>query len=119
MSERNVIPTLLSIVVIFHLINPVVAVPTSRRCEIHGEILKRVRVPIIYGLVIDYVESQARTELFPHSNVRIYGGCIVEEREEAVAYYCYQCRVAEYRHRRAFAEYVRRNNRTPERGWWR
>ncbi len=97
------------------------AKPNVKRCKVHGEILKKVRVRIVYGLVISIYEPDARTELFPNANIVKYGGCEIDDSypEEAEVYYCFQCRVAQYSYEGAFIKYVQQNHKSPEYGWWR
>jgi len=68
------------------------------RCKVHGVLLKKDRVQIIYGLVgfkVGYLEAQKK--LFPNSNKEAFGGCIVESTKFAEVVYCTECRKAEAR----------------------
>src|SRR4051812_14578965 len=69
----------------------------KKRCQVHGEVLKKVNVPIIYGLAIDIDEPAARQELFPNANRVVYGGCEWDASfpKAAEVYYCYRCRLAQ------------------------
>ena len=72
------------------------------RCKVHGVLLKKDRLEIIYGLTaykVGYVE--AREKLFPNANTNALGGCIVEETKFAIVAYCPKCRKAEARWSRA------------------
>lgn len=79
--------------------------PEIDRCEVHGELFKKDKVAIIYGLTVfpkGYLE--AKEKLFPHSNTEEYGGCVVEmdgssgrqiSPKYAEILYCQKCRIAE------------------------
>ena len=80
----------------------------EQRCSLHGNLLLRDKVEIVYGLV-GFREGyeKARTELFPNANSQAFGGCVVETEvscdgtriqispkyEEVL--YCPKCRRAE------------------------
>ena len=71
-------------------------------CKVHGVLLKKDRVEIIYGLMLyqdDYLEAQ-RT-LFPNARTSATGGCIVEDTKFAIVAYCPKCRKAEAKWSRA------------------
>lgn len=78
--------------------------PGKDRCKVHGEILKKDKVEIVYGLVgfrEGYLEAQKR--LFPNANTADYGGCVMTTDaitgevtpKYAEVLYCSQCRKAE------------------------
>jgi len=72
------------------------------RCKVHGTLLKKDRVQIIYGLVgfkVGYLEAQKK--FFPNSSKEALGGCIVESTKFAEVAYCPKCRRAEARWNRA------------------
>lgn len=91
--------------------------PWKDRCQVHGDILKKDKVEIIYGLMgfrEGYLE--ARKRLFPNADTAAYGGCVVTTDaitgevtpKYAEVLYCRHCRIAErkwsYRNRnRKFA----------------
>ena len=124
MKNNILFAALVCILVFCYPATSVSSVVAKKRCHIHGEVLKKVNVPIVYGLVIEIVEPEARKELFPYSNVRVLGGCDLGESDptEAEVYYCYQCRVAEYKFKKALLEYEQKNQKNQkllESGWWR
>jgi hypothetical protein len=92
-----------------------------KRGPVHGEILKRVNVPIVYGLAIDIDQPDARRELFPYANRIQFGGCEWDESypKEAAEYYCYECRVAQYEYEKELVERAHKIGKLPESGWWR
>ena len=113
-----------SFIVLLALAVPTLAPPrmlARKRCQVHGEVLKKVKVPISYGLVFDFVEPEARRELFPNANTKVRGGYVVEggEPTEAAVYYCFQCRVAEYKYKKEYAERCNKSVKCQEKGWWR
>ena len=68
------------------------------RCKVHGALLKKDRVQIVYGLVgfqVGYREAQKN--FFPNSNSEAFGGCLVESIQFAEVPYCPKCRRAEAR----------------------
>lgn len=81
------------------------------RCKVHGEILKKERVQIIYGLIgfrEGYLEAEKK--LFPNANPVAFGGCVIEVEVDSVSkqeqqtspkyaevLYCRKCRLAEQR----------------------
>jgi Gram-negative bacterial TonB protein C-terminal len=72
------------------------------RCKVHGALLKKDRVEIIYGLMLykpGYFEAQQKS--FPNAQTNAMGGCIVEETRFAIVAYCPKCRKAEARWSRA------------------
>ncbi len=93
-------------------------VGAKKRCEVHGEILKKDKVPIAYGYIRDYYPA-ARKELFPNSNKRALGGCVEKKAQNKVVSYCAKCRAAEEKYNRDFAEEYRRTGKVPEHGGWR
>jgi hypothetical protein len=75
----------------------------EQRCEVHGEVLKRDRVPIFYGLVMQPLDYEKdRQKSFPNANTSVYGGCVVEfdsnnqqtSPQHADVLYCQRCREA-------------------------
>ena len=80
--------------------------PGKDRCRVHGEVLKKDKVEIVYGLVgfrEGYLEAQKK--LFPNANTAAYGGCVVMtdvvsgevSPKYAEVLYCRVCRMAERR----------------------
>jgi TonB family protein len=78
--------------------------PGKDRCKVHGDILKKDKVEIVYGLIgfkEGYLESQKR--LFPNANTAAYGGCVMTTDaitgevtpKCAEVLYCRHCRIAE------------------------
>ncbi|PYS51016.1 MAG: hypothetical protein DMF68_05600 [Acidobacteria bacterium] len=81
----------------------------GKRCPVHGELLKRDKVEIIYGLIEfkpEYLEAEKR--LFPYANTEDYGGCVIDNvvnpcdgtevqasPKYAEVLYCQRCRIAE------------------------
>lgn len=81
-------------------------------CHVHANILEEDKVRVSYGLPVeDYIEEDARRNLFPNSNKRVFGGCIVfEDFKEATVLYCPRCRAAESEYRAAMEEQARERN---------
>ena len=78
--------------------------PGKDRCTIHGEVLTKDSVGIVYGLAghkKGYFEAQQR--LFRNANTAVYGGCVVMidavtgdvSPKFAEVLYCSKCRIAE------------------------
>jgi len=74
------------------------------RCGIHGVVLKKGRVEILYGLLgFRKGYHDAQEKLFPNGNTEVYGGCVIMtdavtgERTPKFAdvLYCVKCRLAQ------------------------
>jgi hypothetical protein len=75
-------------------------VEPAQACEVHGEVMKVMKVPLIYGTPImneafkKLIEDRAR--LFPNAHSHFLGGCSLGSRGPAMeALVCAQCREAE------------------------
>ncbi len=75
----------------------------ERICEVHGKQMKRMMLPLSYGLPPrDEELREARARLFPHAWTYLLGGCVVDmDRPEAEALVCEECRSAEREWRRS------------------
>ena len=72
----------------------------QKLCEFHGESLKPMMVPLLYGTPImnDAFKAliEARETLFPNANSHFLGGChLGSSGPETEALVCLQCREAE------------------------
>jgi hypothetical protein len=71
----------------------------GERCEVHGNSLYKGVAPIEYGLFKAADEKTAALEeaakrLFPHANVKVFGGCVEKKATEARVCFCPWCRWA-------------------------
>ena len=61
-------------------------------CKVHHERLKRVTVPIVYGITAAFPYSKnAERNSFPNAIVRIDGGCTPHGPKEAIVLLCEKC----------------------------
>jgi hypothetical protein len=121
MKKKILFALLIYTLALCYPITSISGMVSKKRCQIHGEILKKVHVPIVYGLVINIEQPAARRELFPNANRVVYGGCEWDASypKESEVYYCYECRVAQYKYYKAMIDYAHKNGKLPESGWWR
>lgn len=85
---------------------------TTTSCEVHGLVLERMQVRVIYGLPVNdnsFTElTKSRQDLFPNAKTHVLGGCrlgaIGSHIEDLV---CPGCRAAEQ-------EWEKANNRKAE-----
>ena len=72
-----------------------------KRCPVHHLRLKKERLEIIYGLVVDPCAGSERiasaAKNFPYANSVIYGGCVMEPDSPTYkeVLYCDRCREVE------------------------
>jgi len=71
---------------------------SSATCEVHHTRMVKSNVPIQYGLIRlnEYGRSRqaASTNIFPHAQECVLGGCIVGTATQAVIYVCPDCQKA-------------------------
>ena len=71
---------------------------SSATCEVHHTRMVKSDVPIEYGLIRlnEYGRSReaASTNIFPHAQECVLGGCIVGTATQAVSYVCRDCQKA-------------------------
>jgi hypothetical protein len=68
----------------------------ERFCELHNTVLELGFSPIAYGLLAiekEYLED--KSDLFPHANSWVGGGCVARDVDVALVHFCPQCREAE------------------------
>jgi len=84
----------------------------AKRCQVHGVILQRMLVPVIYGRPVDDTSFEtlikSRADLFPNAKSHVLGGCTLGaiglHFEESV---CPECRATE-------RDWEKANNRIAE-----
>jgi hypothetical protein len=70
-------------------------------CPVHHVPLKKEKLQIVYGLVIDpcstFDRAKASGEYFPYANSVVYGGCVIfpDSPKEEEVLYCPKCREVE------------------------
>ncbi len=72
----------------------------QKRCEVHGTVLKSMKVRVVYGLPLQTDDFktlvEARAELFPNARSRVLGGCTLGGiGPDYEALFCSECRKAE------------------------
>jgi hypothetical protein len=73
----------------------------DKLCPVHRVPLKKEKLEIIYGLVVDpcdtFDRARSSEKYFPYANSVIYGGCIITPHspKEQEVLYCPKCREVE------------------------
>lgn len=73
----------------------------EKRCPIHHVVLKKEKLPIIYGEAVLPCESfsrwRAASKYFPYANSAVYGGCVITDDSPKYkeVLYCEKCREVE------------------------
>jgi hypothetical protein len=65
------------------------------KCPVHGTVMRRGSVPIVYGLVMftasGLLYNEARTSLFPNCDDAVLGGCVVRSKQTSSNNVCRTC----------------------------
>ena len=72
--------------------------PIAKMCELHGESLVEGLARVVYGLCVhDDEYSHAVRTPFPHSLLKVSGGCVGDDESPTTqkVWYCRRCREAE------------------------